>query len=133
MINSKDFPGRLQKIMDYYDLNASAFADRLGVQRSAISHILSGRNKPSLDFVLKLSDAFAEVNLYWLLLGKGSFLVMEEIPPQAPAPLSSSISREEPEAIYEKNPPLKDMQKKNSRIVKVIVLYENGRFDSFEN
>src|SRR5210317_2151913 len=73
MINNSEFAGRLRKIMEYHQLSASAFADAIGVQRSSISHLLSGRNKPSLDFVLKVVREFPEVNLYWLLNGKGNF------------------------------------------------------------
>lgn len=73
MFSQQDFIARLQRIMDYYDLNASALADSLGVLRSSISHLLSERNKPSLDFVLKIIDKYPEVDLYWLLYGNGSF------------------------------------------------------------
>ncbi|UGU16114.1 helix-turn-helix domain-containing protein [Sinomicrobium kalidii] len=73
MVNIEDFSKRLHEVLDYYGLSASSFADRIGVQRSSISHILSGRNKPSLDFVLKILQAFPEVELYWLLNGKGVF------------------------------------------------------------
>jgi len=73
MINKKEVAGRLGEVMAHYQLTASAFAERIDVQRSGISHILSGRNKPSLDFVLKVVRAFPEVDLYWLLNGKGEF------------------------------------------------------------
>ncbi|WP_445747400.1 helix-turn-helix transcriptional regulator [Polaribacter sp.] len=73
MINSDEFTNRLKKILDYYDLSAALFADKIGVQRSSISHILSGRNKPSLDFILKITAVFEEVDLYWLVDGKGHF------------------------------------------------------------
>ena len=73
MINNLDFADRLKNIMDYYHLSAASFADKIKVQRSSISHLLSGRNKPSLDFVLKVLDEFKEVELYWLLNGKGHF------------------------------------------------------------
>src|SRR5690606_12021523 len=73
MINTDDFAKRLQKVIDYYAESASSFSDIIGVQRSSISHILSGRNKPSLDFVLKVLSAYPEVELYWLLNGKGEF------------------------------------------------------------
>ena len=53
MLNTSDFSIRLQQVMDYYGLNAAAFADTLEIQRSGISHLLSERNKPSLDFILK--------------------------------------------------------------------------------
>ena len=73
MINSENFTKRLQQIIDFYSLSASSFADKIGVQRSSISHILSGRNRPSLDFVMKTLASFPEVDLYWLLNGKGKF------------------------------------------------------------
>ena len=73
MVNTDDFIKRLEIILDYYSLNASAFADKIGVQRSSLSHLLSGRNKPSLDFILKILDVFPDVDLYWILNGKGNF------------------------------------------------------------
>jgi len=73
MVNIDDFVKRLEIILDYYSLNASTFADRIGVQRSSMSHLLSGRNKPSLDFVMKIMEVFPDVDLYWILNGKGSF------------------------------------------------------------
>lgn len=73
MVNTDDFIKRLEIILDYYGINASVFADKIGVQRSSLSHLLSGRNKPSLDFILKILDVYPEVDLYWILNGKGSF------------------------------------------------------------
>ncbi|KAF2336742.1 helix-turn-helix domain-containing protein [Flavobacterium ginsenosidimutans] len=73
MVNIDDFVKRLETILDYYGLNASAFADKIGVQRSSMSHLLSGRNKPSLDFVMKILEVFPDVDLYWILIGRGNF------------------------------------------------------------
>jgi transcriptional regulator with XRE-family HTH domain len=73
MINTDHFVKRLETIFEYYGLTASLFADKINVQRSSISHLLSGRNKPSLDFILKVIENFPEVELLWLLNGKGSF------------------------------------------------------------
>lgn len=73
MLNTDDFIKRLEFILEHYAVSASAFADKINVQRSSISHLLSGRNKPSLDFILKILDVFPELNLYWLLDGTGSF------------------------------------------------------------
>ena len=84
MINNLEFGKRLVIIMDYLQLSASAFADRINVQRSSISHLLSGRNRPSLDFVMKVVKEFKEVELYWLLNGKGTF-------PNSPSPISNNI------------------------------------------
>ena len=73
MVNTDDFIKRLEIILDYNGLNASSFADKIGVQRSSLSHLLSGRNKPSLDFILKIIEVFPDVDLYWILNGKGTF------------------------------------------------------------
>lgn len=73
MVNTEDFIKRLEQVLQFYELSASAFADQIGVQRSSISHLLSGRNKPSLDFVLKVCDVFDEVTLPWFLKGEGPF------------------------------------------------------------
>lgn len=62
---------RIMKFMQYKHLTASQFADILEVQRSGISHLFSGRNKPSLDLVLKMLDKFPEINIHWLLKGEG--------------------------------------------------------------
>jgi plasmid maintenance system antidote protein VapI len=69
MVNTENLLSVL-KLLDYYGLNASAFADKIGVQRSSLSHLLSGRNKPSLDFILKIVDVFPDVDLYWILNGR---------------------------------------------------------------
>jgi len=60
---------RIKKVIDESELSSAAFADKIGVQRSSISHILSGRNKPSLDFILKVLHAFPTVHSDWLLFG----------------------------------------------------------------
>lgn len=69
---------RILKIMSNYGLNAGQFAEKLGVQPSSISHILSGRNKPSLDFVTKLLNSFPQIDYMWLVMGKGSMMKLYE-------------------------------------------------------
>ena len=67
MVNTSTFTKRLEKILDYYSLSAAAFAEEIDFNRSTISHLLSGRNKPSLEFVMKLYQKFPEVDMDWLL------------------------------------------------------------------
>ena len=69
MLNTERFLERLEFLMENNQLNATAFAEKIGVQRSSVSHILSKRNKPSLEFMLKIHEHFKEVNLEWLILG----------------------------------------------------------------
>ena len=64
--------------MDAKNLTATQFSEEIGIQRSSLSHVLSGRNKPSLDFMLKIKSRFPDTNLDWLLLGTGEMLVIEK-------------------------------------------------------
>ena len=67
--------GRIKKIILKEGLNAGSFADKIGVQRSSLSHILNGRNNPSLDFVIKTLTHFPHISPEWLLLGKGDIFL----------------------------------------------------------
>lgn len=73
MVNTSNFSKRLQKILDFYGVTATSFSEKIAFNRSTISHLLSGRNKPSLEFVMKVLQTYPEVDLYWLLNGTGSF------------------------------------------------------------
>lgn len=65
---------RIKQIIDKEKLSPTQFASEIGVQRSALSHVLSGRNNPSLDFMMKIKTRYPEINLDWLLLGKGKMI-----------------------------------------------------------
>ena len=68
---------RIQWIIQHFRLSNASFADKIGVQRSTISHILSGRNSASLDFVTKIINHFPDVNVNWLITGQGEPLKNE--------------------------------------------------------
>ena len=143
MFDQQKFIARLQKIMNYYEINASTLADSLGVLRSSISHLLSERNKPSLDFVLKITEKYPEIDLYWLLYGKGSFPKeepreepKEKLPPKKVTPIAPPEIPFPPieppqEKPIEKNVPLKDIPKKE--VQKIIFFYKDNSFEIFEN
>ena len=121
MINSVEFTERLQKVIDFYDETASSFAEKIGVQRSSISHILSGRNKPSLDFVMKVLHSYPDVELYWLLNGKGKF------------PRDSNASESEILKYTNNNTKLKEgASDLNSDIDKIVIFYKDGTFKSYK-
>lgn len=65
---------RFTKILEYSGFTASEFADEIDVQRSSISHIISGRNKPSLEFIVKIKNRFPEISWDWIILGQGGML-----------------------------------------------------------
>lgn len=62
---------RIERLLAELDMSPSLFADAIGVQRATISHILSGRNNPSLDLVQKVLSRFPEISPDWILSGKG--------------------------------------------------------------
>jgi transcriptional regulator with XRE-family HTH domain len=81
---------RISKIIEYSKLSASEFADEIEVQRSNISHIASGRNKPSLEFLIKIKNRFPELQWDWLITGLGEMTKgkMEELVIEKPVPTS---------------------------------------------
>ncbi len=67
---------RIELLVRALNLTLAQFADAIGVQKSSVSHILSGRNNPSLDFVQKILLRFTDVNTEWLLFGRGTMFAM---------------------------------------------------------
>ena len=75
-----DLKERISKVIGYSALSLSEFADEIDVQRSSISHITSGRNKPSIDFLIKINNRFPDLEWEWLIEGEGEMLKIIEIP-----------------------------------------------------
>lgn len=71
---------RIQQFLRSENKSSSKFAEEIGVQPSGVSHVLSGRNKPSLDFILKMLNTYPSVNTDWLLFGKGEMYSTEDTP-----------------------------------------------------
>ena len=65
---------RIKKIIEFENISYSKFADDVGIQRSGVSHLISGRNNPSLEVIQKIIEAYDYINIEWLLLGKGEMI-----------------------------------------------------------
>jgi transcriptional regulator with XRE-family HTH domain len=63
---------RISEFLKAENKSSAQFAEEIGVQPSAVSHVLSGRNNPSLDFVLKMLNKYPFISVEWLLFGRGS-------------------------------------------------------------
>ncbi|TYB76217.1 helix-turn-helix domain-containing protein [Bizionia myxarmorum] len=136
MINSPEFSKRLEKVIKFHDETASSFAEKVGVQRSSISHILSGRNKPSLDFVMKVLDTYPTVELYWLLNGKGTFPKSESTPiSNAPTPIVNPIPKSASEKISNNIPESLNQLSAdtNKDIERIVIFFKDGTFKNFNN
>lgn len=77
MENIKD---RLAHILRAKNLTASQFAELMEIQPSNVSHLLNGRNKPSLDFLIKLKEVFPEYSFDWIIMGKKPITINEPNP-----------------------------------------------------
>jgi transcriptional regulator with XRE-family HTH domain len=143
---------RIQLILKSKNLSSSQFADEIQVQRSSVSHILTGRNKPSLDFISKILTSYPEINSDWLLFGKGQMIKKTESEKnilQKPIPSTNdnkspilensgeiNFNEEIPENIKTRNklPEAKAEMKirtNPSKIEKIIVFYEDKSFEEF--
>ncbi len=70
---------RLLEFLRTENKSSAQFAEEIGVQPSGISHILSGRNNPSLDFILKMLEKYQFLSTDWLLFGKGAMYKDKQI------------------------------------------------------
>lgn len=128
---------RIRNLINSKNLNAAQFADQIGVQRSSISHVLSGRNKPSLEFIQKILKTFPDINAEWLISGHGEI----DQKPSSKASLfddttkveqiDDTIGKMRPESmqtnIKTKNVD-KDLSTSDKSIERVIIFYKNGKF-----
>lgn len=70
VIQYTDMKDRIIRFLSSENKTSAQFAEEIGVQPSGVSHILSGRNNPSLDFVLKMLKKYTYLSPEWLLFGK---------------------------------------------------------------
>ncbi|MDR2449485.1 MAG: helix-turn-helix domain-containing protein [Prevotellaceae bacterium] len=135
---------RLTIFLRAEQLSPAQFADRMGIQRSGVSHILSGRNKPGFDFFSTFLQKFPAVHIEWLISGRGKMYKDMEtqslFPNQAVSPESEKATCEaalkEPsmDFVTEETqappaPPAKTPEPR--RIEKVMILYSDGTFSDF--
>ncbi|MFT4679408.1 MAG: transcriptional regulator with XRE-family HTH domain [Litorivivens sp.] len=122
------FQVRLQQILDHLGLSPKDFAEQMGIQRSAISHILNGRNKPSLDFIIKLSKHYPQFNNLWVLHGKDPMITLVTSVTTTPSKIVTS--KETPVPI----PVLKEEEKATQKVAsKVLIFYTDGSFEEFNS
>lgn len=116
----KNFTKRLLEILESKNLSASQFAEKIGVQRSSVSHVLSGRNKPSLDFIIKITTVFSDISLNWLIKGiksdkKINIQKKTSIPPSSPIEIVSNN------------------ESTNNKIKEIVFFYKDNSFKIFKN
>ena len=140
---------RIQKFIEAEGLTAARFADAIGVQRSNVSHILSGRNKPGFDFIEKMLRKYPELNADWLILGKGHMYKESHMPSlfNVPTIKNSDAPEVEPtdmvptEANKDNNPTAieqvatqnKSTAQYDKKLARVLLCYSDGSFEIFDH
>lgn len=145
-------------VMEREKLTPSRFAEEIGIQRSAMSHIISGRNNPSLDVLLKILERFTYVDSDWLLFGKGNMLrdhmlIAPDLFTDAPidtsqTPKNTSVNTVEGQVTPEyrkemkveipvnnsKQPVIEQIilpEKPSRNVTKIMLFYSDNTFDTF--
>ena len=132
---------RILGILKSKNLSPAQFADMINVQRSSISHLIAGRNKPSLEFVQKILKAFPEIRSDWLLFGKGEMMSVDLADqPESEIPDSELLFKEElpkERTVEPKKPEIDKVQKKKladpdgRKIEKIVYFYKDNTFREY--
>lgn len=72
---------RIKQVIEYSQLSSAAFADNIGISRSGLTHLLTGRNQPSLDVARKILAKYPEISTEWLIMGMGEMMRNEDAEP----------------------------------------------------
>jgi transcriptional regulator with XRE-family HTH domain len=148
----KSFSERISLVLQHYNLQPKDLAEKCGVQRSAISHLINGRNRPSVTFLSSLSDNYPELDTRWLLHGKGAMFTSVTETTTLPAdtdvtdskPASNAmksavtnvtstqsiaqpVAPENLPGVHQAN----EVKSKEKEIQRIIVFYNDGTFDSY--
>ncbi|MCQ2131494.1 MAG: helix-turn-helix domain-containing protein [Bacteroidales bacterium] len=142
---------RLQMFLAAEGITQSQFADEIQVAKSSVSNILAGRNNPSYDFILNLSNHYPDLNLEWVLTGKGKMYRSgkETIPQLEETPLLFEKEETEEKPQIDENPESvsnqpasaenailadinengqKNVENAPKRISKIIIFYDDNSF-----
>ena len=126
---------RILEIMQNKNLSPSQFADEIGIQRSGISHLISGRNKPSLEFIMKVLKRFPDIKPEWLLYGELTEERVEIKPEGTPVEKQKSLF-DEPEISdpADQKKIIRSLKKERieKRIEKIVVFYQDRTFREYE-
>ena len=130
---------RILKIIEKENLTPTQFADKTNIQRPKISHIVNGRNAPSLDVVQKTLRAFPEINPEWLILGVGNIYRQPNADSRQPTlfdekPEITPQVIQQPPTIEQKNivqQPIVVEKRIEKTVTKIVVFYSDNTFEEF--
>ena len=119
-MNKKNILFRIKKIIADNNLTNSEFAEKIGIPKSSVTHLLSERNNPSLDIIVKISEAFENISLDYLIFGQESVRKSTSEPP-------STLFNDLKEDTLEDS-----VKNSNNNIKSIILIYENNKFEQID-
>ena len=131
---------RFKQLLEEKNMTATRFAAMIKVNASAMSHILNGRSKPGFDVLDKIAQAFPDVNLNWLISGKGSLYnnristpakEVEKIPVQNRFPIEEKNTKAE-EILRPAVSVASIPTAKGKKVKRIILFFEDGSFEDYE-
>ena len=120
-MNKKNILNRIKKIIKENNLSNSEFAEKIGIPKSSVTHLLSERNNPSLDIIIKISEAFENISTDYLIFGQEN-----QVKPTMQH--SNTLFSELDERISQDS--VKDL---NNKVKSIILIYENNKFEQIDN
>jgi transcriptional regulator with XRE-family HTH domain len=130
----EDFKDRLDHILRSKNLTATKFAELMKIQPSNVSHLLSGRNKPSIDFLIKLKEVFPEYSFDWIIMGRKPITINDPTPSIIDAQDTKYEDAEEKHIIEfddfeEKIEENKPVIAENKEVEKILLIYSDKTYD----
>ena len=132
---------RLLQFLNAHNLSSTKLADQIGVQRSSISHIVSGRNKPSYDFIYKFLQHYPNISSRWLILGEGPMYLTQtqasltfEEPTAQSTPRESSDSVSGSQKLQTANSEREKTDQKiqqDRKIKRIVIFYNDNHFEEY--
>ena len=120
-MNKKNILNRIKKIIEKNNLSNSEFSEKIGIPKSSVTHLLSERNNPSLDIIIKISEAFENISTDYLIFGQEN-----QVKPTMQH--SNTLFSELDESISQDS--VKDL---NNKVKSIILIYENNKFEQIDN
>ena len=120
-MNKKNILKRIKKIIEENNLSNSEFAEKIGIPKSSVTHLLAERNNPSLDIIIKISEAFENISTDYLIFGQENQVkpTIQDI---------NTLFNELDESVSEDT--VKDS---NNKVKSIILIYENNKFEQIDN
>ncbi len=129
-----ELKNRIIEIMEKSGLTPSEFADKIEVQRSAISHITSGRNNPSLEFLIKIKNSFPEIDTDWLIFGieKEEEIEDKNLENSTDKILQASLFESEEKEISTEEKK-HSSNRSNKNLIRALLFFDDGSFEEYSN